>query len=121
MHSRLAGRLHTIYETVGGAFKKDDMRKSIERISNKYKGTDLIDIIDQLNKEATRLKQIRSRSEDQREYLNATKEVLFFLGSGMRPAALDQESFMAMRPLIQSLVDKGQFKDEIMTHFDSRP
>ena len=95
------------------------MEHSIEKIVRKYKNTDYYTIIDELNKEAFRLKQLRSINYEQKEYLNAIKEVLFFFNTLIKPKALDKNSFLAMKPLVQSLLDKKQLKKEVMDCFDN--
>ena len=94
------------------------MKNSIEKIVEQYSDKDWINIIDGLDREARRLKNLRKRNEQQQEYLRAAREVVFFLGNGIKSASLDEDEFMAMKPLIQKLVDKGNLKKEIMAYFD---
>jgi len=94
------------------------MKYSIEKIAKQYSDKELINILDGLIREVGRLKAIRKRNHEQTEYMRAAGEVLFFLQSGIKPAALDNDEFMALKPLIQELVDKGNLKKEIMAYFD---
>ena len=51
-------------------------------------------------------------------YLIYVKSIGFFLQSVVKPAGLSDSEFQQLKPLIQNLIDKGQWKAESIKVFD---
>jgi len=94
------------------------MTNQIKKIIEKYLNSDYIGIIEGLNKEIAIMMRLGKPSNDDIEYIKASKEILFLLQYGIKPFGLDNYNIVLIKPLIQNLIDKGQLKNEIISIFD---
>jgi hypothetical protein len=53
-----------------------------------------------------------------RGYIENLKGLLFWLGSGKRPAGISPETFRTFRPIAEALVAKGQFLPSALADFE---
>lgn len=90
----------------------------IDIIIEKYKDKELFDIVFELENEVSRLKEIKGRNQKWTNYINSSKEVLFFLKSGIKPVAMKDFEFKKMKPMIENLVEKGNLKKEVLNYFE---
>jgi len=94
------------------------MENSIDKIVYKYSDSDFMHAVFELEKEINRLKSIKPRKQHLTDYINAGREILFFLGSGIKPHGLSDADFMKLKPMIKNMSDKGQLDKKIMGYFD---
>lgn len=60
----------------------------------------------------------KSKKESIKNYTMFLAGVLFFLQTRVRPLSLSDSDFQLLRPVCERLVQKGQFKPEVMTLFE---
>ena len=58
-----------------------------------------------------------ARAEGSVRYASFLKGLLFYLRSGKRPAGLTAEEFHILRPLVESLVRRGQLLPAVLQDF----
>lgn len=59
----------------------------------------------------------RQRKMGSLQYLQRIKEFLFFMQHGIRPATASESDFQSYRPVVETLVEKGQIKPETLEVF----
>ncbi len=60
---------------------------------------------------------VKRRQEGSVEFIANIKELLFWLGNGIKPAGLSDVEFQKFRPLCMNLIAKKQFKPEALVVF----
>ena len=69
--------------------------------------------------ESLREETVKNKKWNNTEYVNFLKGFLFFMrGSGIKPSSVSDSDFQLFRPVCVSLVQKEQFKPEIMDFFE---
>ena len=98
---------------------------SIDRFIETVKSMDYPDIIRHANDECAKLEAAHRRIKGRRargqsglmSHVDFLKGFLFFIQGHGRPHGLSDHEFQKIRPVVQALVDKGQFKDEVLNWF----
>ena len=60
---------------------------------------------------------VRKREAGALGYAADLKGLIFFLGNGVKPAGVNDYVFQSFKPIVQSLVDRKQFKPEALDVF----
>jgi hypothetical protein len=61
----------------------------------------------------------KAKRESITDYIGFLEGFLFFMnGSGIKPSSISNSDFQLLRPMCERLVQKGQFKPEVMTLFE---
>lgn len=92
-----------------------------EKITAKYKNTDLILIIKGLNREIDQFRSMSRSSStygERKEYADWAREFLFFLSSGVTPSSIGIEGLERFKEIILNLVAKEQLKKEVLNRFN---
>ena len=63
---------------------------------------------------------VKRRQMGSIKFAEQLKGLLFFLKNGIEPMGLSNHDFLAIRPLAEKLVAKGQLKPEILHLFETR-
>ncbi len=59
----------------------------------------------------------RNRDQGGVAYCSQIKEFLFFMRSGTRPGSVSPANFQAYKPVVQSLISRGELTVETLTLF----
>ena len=86
-----------------------DVREFIKEVGDK----DYCEIIESAQQEATAAAKRRLF-----QYAEDLKGLLFFLQHVVKPSGVYDHTFLSFRPIVQSLVRKGQLKEEVLKIFD---
>ena len=60
---------------------------------------------------------VKARELGSMKYVQQIKQFLFFMGSGVKPGGVDEHIFQLYRPICEKLVQKKQFKPEVLDKF----
>lgn len=98
-----------------------DIQTFIRRNEDK----DLLEMIDAANREVIAAEAgsvgvkgaIAKREAGSLKYAGDLKELLFFLRNGIKPFGAGDSLFCSFKPLCEKLVNKNQFKPEILALF----
>lgn len=63
---------------------------------------------------------VKRRQEGSVEFVAKLKELLFWLGNGIKPHSLREDEFQRLRPLCVNLIAKNQLKPEALEVFNRR-
>lgn len=63
---------------------------------------------------------VKRRQEGSVEFVANLKELLFWLGNGIKPHGLTEGEFQMLRPLCVNLIAKNQLKPEALEVFNRR-
>lgn len=106
------------------AYKRFNLNSHIKKLAD----LDWLEMVTENGKECNAIEKISipRKAENktdieylQQKYLSNLKGLGFFLGQGIKPYGVDEDTFQSFKPLIESLVSKGQMKEEILTVFDT--
>jgi hypothetical protein len=98
-------------------------RFNLERIIKQLLDLDYFDLINALNKEIDLSEHIRfpSKMEYKRDiesmqinYTSNLKGIAFLFSQGIKPGGVDNDTLKLFRPIILSLIDKKQLKEEFI-------
>ena len=60
---------------------------------------------------------VKARELGSMKYVQQIKQFLFFMGNGIKPFGVDEHIFQLYRPVCEKLVQKKQFKPEVLDKF----
>ena len=89
--------------------------------------SNLIEILDLLNREISNVENIRIPTKTQYkrdieylqvEYVSKLKGLAFFLSQGVKPGGVDESTFLKFQPVLIELVKKGQLKESVLKLFE---
>jgi hypothetical protein len=81
---------------------------------------DYPEILRQANSECGRAENAGSRQREQGsiKYAERIKAFLFYMQHGTRPSSATDHEFARYRPVVEALVEKGQYTPEALQRFD---
>lgn len=98
-------------------------RFNVETLMNRLTDLDYINLIEVLNREIDMAENIKipSKAEYKREiesiqsgYIQDLKGIAFLFEQGIKPGGLDKETLYKCRPIISTLIEKKQLKEEFI-------
>lgn len=94
----------------------------IDKFLKNQEGKDYLDILTSCHQEHTWLNNIKPKDRDEQYYWQKYYSFLggftFLLSQGIKPASMNDDDFMSIKPIIKSLVDKKQLKPEMLDLFN---
>lgn len=84
---------------------------------DKYIDTDYIEILKKLNTETSILDSKIKKTYEDELYYTKIKDLSFILNSGSKPFTISDENISEIKPIIKSLISKGQLSKEILDIF----
>jgi len=98
----------------------------IHEFIDKVKDKNLFEIISEAQNEVSRAENgsfgvkgaVAKRNSGALEYASDLKELIFFLGNGVKPFGISDSVFYSFKPICENLVNKKQFKPGILDLFN---
>ena len=99
-----------------------DIRKFIERVKDK----NCPEIMVEAQRETYRAEQgtsgvkgaVKKREAGALEYADNLKGLIFFMGNRIKPFGISDQVFQSFKPICENLVEKKQFKPELLKLFN---
>lgn len=101
-----------------------DIREFIEKVKDK----NYLEIMMDAQREAYGAEQgtsgvkgaVKKREDGALKYADDLKGLIFFLGNGIKPFGVSDSVFHSFKPICENLVNKKQFKPEILEVFQNK-
>jgi hypothetical protein len=100
------------------------MKFDINELIEKYQDKELFDIIVELTREVEYLDKLWRKTDKKAPYVYQLEkyreyagDFLYFLNTGGTPAGIGLEGLKHFLPIIQNLVNKGNFKETVLDRF----